>query len=50
MPAMPRPHGKGRKIAWSILGKPANLQPQPVSKKEKKIRRVLFNQETAYSR
>jgi len=26
MPAMPRPAGKGKKIAFAILGKPPNLR------------------------
>lgn len=45
MPAMVRPHGKGTKVAFAILGKPANLQKRP--KKKKQVDRVLLFQETA---
>lgn len=45
MPQAPRPEGKAKKIAYAILGKPANLQKK--SKKEKQIDKVLLFQETA---
>lgn len=49
MPVAPRPKGKARKIAWNILGKPVNLQVKR-TKEEKRIRRLLINQEVAYAR
>ena len=46
MPAAPRPNKKATKIAWAILGKPANMQFKP-SEKEKYIdRRLLFEETT----
>lgn len=46
MPAAPRSNKKATKIAWSILGKPANMQFKP-SEKEKEIdRRLLFEETT----
>lgn len=44
MPAMVRPSGKGTKVAFSILGKPANIQKQP--KKKKRVNKILLFQET----
>ena len=38
MPAMPRVDGKAKKIAWKILGKPANIKS-----KESKIMKALDN-------
>jgi hypothetical protein len=45
MPAMVRAAGKAKKIAYGILGVPANLQKK--SKKKKKTDQVLLFQETA---
>lgn len=45
MPAMPRVPGKATKIAYAILGKPANLRSVP-SEKQKWINRRLFFEET----
>lgn len=39
MPAMPRIKGKATKIAFKILGKPANMSKQP---KKKEDERLLF--------
>lgn len=49
MPGMPRPKGKGKKIAYSILGVPANIAFKP-SEYQKKINRALIYQETDRSR
>lgn len=46
MPAAPRWNKKATKIAWDILGKPANMQFKP-SKEERRIdRRLLFEETT----
>jgi len=37
MPLMPRLPGKGKKIAWAILGKPAPLRRKGRSKRDKRI-------------
>lgn len=50
MPQVPRPRGKGKKIAWSILGKPVNLQKPSYTKEEKRNRRALLNQQVDYVR
>jgi len=46
MPVAPRPHKKGKKIAYAILGMPANLQKQNW-KKNKKVENRLVFEETA---
>ena len=45
MPGMPRPSGKATKLAFALLGKPANLQKQP--KKKKRVNKILLFQETS---
>ena len=45
MPSMPRVPGKATKIAYSILGKPANLTFKP-NEKQKFVRRRLLFEET----
>jgi hypothetical protein len=45
MPGMIRPHGRAKKIAYSILGEPANMKKR--SPAEKEIDRKLIFQETA---
>lgn len=50
MPAAPRPKGKGKKIAWSLLGKPANLANPHYTKREKRLRRAFLNQQLDYVR
>lgn len=51
MPIMPRPKTsegkKATKIAFKILGKPANLQKEKPSKIQEMIRRRLIFEETA---
>lgn len=47
--AMVRPKGKGQKIAFNILGKPANLAFKP-SPKQKAIEKRLLFEETKRSR
>ncbi len=44
MPAMLRPEGKAKRIAYAILGKPANMQKR--TKKERFVDRRLLFEET----
>jgi len=44
MPAMPRPDDKPKKIAYAILGKPANLKKK--SKKQRDLNKRLIFEET----
>lgn len=44
MPGMPRIPGKGKKIAYAILGVPANMKKS--NKKEKRVDKQLIFQET----
>lgn len=37
MPVMPRPKGKSQKIAYDILGKPANMRHKKRTKREQEI-------------
>ncbi len=41
MPLMPRLPGKGKKIAYAILGKPANMRKR---KKTKEDKRLMFEE------
>ena len=45
MPAMPRPKGKAKKIAYKILGTPPNIAYKR-SKAERKINKRLLFEET----
>ena len=45
---MPRPEGKAKKIAFKILGKPANMQKESASRK--KINKRLLFEDTKRSR
>jgi hypothetical protein len=45
MPAMPRPKGKARKIAYKLLGVPANIAFKR-SKQQKKVNKRLLYEET----
>jgi len=45
MPAMPRPAGKARKIAYSILGVPENMKDKQTSE-QKKVNKELVFEET----
>lgn len=49
MPSMPRMPGKGKKIAWRILGKPANIAYKP-NAQQKRIDHVLLFQQTTRTR
>jgi hypothetical protein len=49
MPSMLRMPGKGKKIAWNILGKPANISYKPDAK-QRKINNVLLFQQTTRTR
>lgn len=46
MPGMPRISGKAKKIAYSILGKPSNMQ-QKLTSSESKVNKRLIYEETA---
>lgn len=50
MPVAPRPKGKGKKIAWSLLGKPANLVKPHYSERERRLRRAFLSQQLDYVR
>lgn len=45
MPSMPRMPGKGAKIAYKILGKPANIAEKK-TKEQREINRRLWFEET----
>lgn len=45
MPAMPRPSGKARKVAYAILGVPENIKDKQTSE-QKKVNKELVFQET----
>lgn len=49
MPAMPRQHSKATKIAYKILGVPANIAHKR-SKKEQYINRRLWFEESSRAR
>ena len=49
MPTMLRMPGKGKNIAWSIIGKPANISYKPDAK-QRKINHVLLYQQTTRTR
>lgn len=49
MPSMIRMPGKGKKIAWKILGVPANISYKP-TERERKINHLLKFQETSRMR
>lgn len=49
MPSMIRMPGKGKKIAWKILGMPANIAFKP-TEKQRKLNRALIFQETTRMR
>jgi hypothetical protein len=42
MPGMIRPKGKAAKIAFKILGKPANLQFKPNKRQRKANQRLVY--------
>lgn len=46
MPLMPRKNSKGSKVAYAILGKPANLVKQKLSEHEKYVRARLTFEES----
>ena len=49
MPAMPRVQGKATKIAYKILGIPANVAHKP-TKKEQEVNKRLIYEETDRAR
>lgn len=46
MPVMPRPNAKTTKIAYKIIGIPANLRAVKKTKEQKKINQRLIYEET----
>lgn len=44
---MPRPNAQPRKIAYKIMGVPANMQKQPNTKVKKDINKILLFEETS---
>ncbi len=44
MPAMVRPMGKARKIAFKLLGKPANMTEKSTVQDKKKQARLLYDE------
>lgn len=50
MAAMPRPEGKGKKIAYDVLGVPANMVEKRKTKSQKKIDQRLVFEDTVRSR
>lgn len=46
MPAMPRLPGKGKKIAYKILGVPANIAFKRDAKEKKVNKRLIFEETT----
>lgn len=44
MPSAPRPKGKGKKIAFSILGTPANLKKNSEAFPPEVSKRLLFEE------
>lgn len=46
MPVMPRPKGKATKIAYKILGKPANMQKQNQNNPKSNIEKRLLFEDT----
>lgn len=50
MPAMPRIEGKGKKIAYHIMGIPQNMIEKKKSKEQKHLEQRLVFEETVRSR
>ncbi len=46
MPIMPRPNKKAEKVAFDILGTPANLQKDQKTPKQNKVNKELVFEET----
>jgi hypothetical protein len=46
MPAMVRPSGKAKKIAYAILGVPANMRDKKTSKQEQEDKELVFQETT----
>lgn len=47
MPIMVRPKGVAKRIAYEILGVPANMQKKKATRKQRRIKRVLLEEETS---
>jgi hypothetical protein len=46
MPTMPRLPGKGKKIAWKILGVPPNISYKPTAQQAKINKQLIFEETT----
>jgi hypothetical protein len=46
MPTMPRIPGKGKKVAWKILGVPPNISFKPDQRQKKINQRLIFEEST----
>ena len=44
MPTMPRPDGKAKKVAYSILGVPDNMKTPKSSKKKQEDKALAFQE------
>lgn len=44
MPAMPRPEGKAKKIAYAILGVPDNMKTVKSPKKKREDKELVFQE------
>lgn len=44
MPAMPRPYGLARKIAYKIMGVPANIAHKRDKKEKRENKQLLFEE------
>lgn len=44
MPMMPRPSGKATKIAYKILGKPANMESKKPKENDEINQRLLYEE------
>jgi hypothetical protein len=49
MPACPRPDSKAKKIAYKLLGKPANLAVKPTAE-QRKINALLISEQLTRTR
>jgi len=47
MPAVPRPNKKAERIAFKIIGTPANLKKQKLSKRDYELKKRLVFEETS---
>jgi len=50
MPTMPRFSGKGKKVAYKVMGVPMNLRKPQKAKEQKRINKRLVYEETDRAR